>query len=188
VFNKVLALSGFLLLIFSSVITFWKNDRGGWKKSLYEEKDLIGFVSLVLIIMHVFISIIILKPEYYEKFFGMDGKFNLTGELSMFFGVTGLAMMWMVNRFFSIFGVVNPQKKPRKQFKKLINIAIIAGFLHTCIMGIKSWFSPWDWHGFLPPITLLASLGFLWWLSVMLFNLSRLTRINRDGDKSRYVT
>ncbi len=168
--NKVFSLSGFLLLIFSSLISLRKHHLTGWYRDLYEKKDLLGFGSLVLIIVHVFISVAILKPEYYDKFFGVDGKLNLTGELSMFFGVAGLAMMWMVNRFFSIPGGGESNKKSKKLYKKLINLAIIAGFFHTAIMGIKSWITPWEWYGYLPPISLLASLGFLFWLMIFLLN------------------
>lgn len=172
VFNKVFALSGFLMLIISSLISLRSNHQNRWYQYLYEGKDLLGFGSLVLIIIHVFISVAILKPEYYDKFFETDGKLNLTGELSMLFGVMGLAMMWIVNRFFSLSGAVDPKRKSRKLFKKLISLAIVAGFFHTAIMGFKSWIAPWDWYGYLPPISLLASLGFLIWLMTNLFNLN----------------
>jgi hypothetical protein len=166
VINKVFAISGYLMLIISSLISLNKRHLKGWHLELYEGKDLLGFGSLVLIIVHVFISVAILKPEYYDKFFGTDGKLNLTGELSMLFGVGGLAIMWMVHRFFSLSGDVDPKRKSRKQFQKLINLAILAGFFHAAIMGIKSWMSPWGWYGYLPPISLIASVGFLIWLFV----------------------
>lgn len=157
VFNKVVALSGFLLLICSSLLSL-VNSR------IKEERDMIGFGSLVLIIIHVFISLIILSPDYFLKFYNPDGKMNLTGEVSMFFGVLGLAAMWMVNRYFSLSGTLNRGSETEKQFKKLIVVAIVAGFFHTAVMGIKSWLAPSTWHGYLPPITLLAALGFLVWL------------------------
>ncbi|MBS0001091.1 MAG: hypothetical protein KFF73_19055 [Cyclobacteriaceae bacterium] len=157
VFNKVVALSGFLLLIFSSILSLVKNG-------LKEDRDMIGFGSLVLIIIHVFISVILLGPEYFLKFYGPDGKYNLTGELSMLTGILGLAAMWMVNRYFSISGTLNRESIRGKQYKKLVSLAIIAGFFHTFIMGFKSWLTPDEWHGYFPPITLLAVFGFFAWM------------------------
>jgi len=130
---------------------------------------MLGFGSFVLIIIHVFLSLSILQPEYFSKFYGADGKLNLIGELSMLFGGLGLAMMWMVNRFFSLSGTINQKPESRQQFKKLINLAIIAGFMHTLIMGINSWLTPSAWYGYLPPITLLVALVFLLWTWVILF-------------------
>lgn len=167
VFNKVVALSGFLLLICSALLS---HVNIGIK----EDRDMIGFGSLILIIIHVFISLIILGPDYYLKFYYPEGKMNLTGELSMVFGVLGLAAMWMVNRYFSLSGIQNRVGGTKKQFKKLIDIAIVAGFLHTAIMGIKSWLAPAEWQGYLPPITLLAALAFLVWL-YFVFRKKRIT-------------
>lgn len=161
--NKVFALSGFLMLMITSILSLNRQRLQGWYLALYEERNLIGFGSLVLIILHVFISVIILSPEYFDKFFAPDGKMNLKGEFSMFFGVAGFAFMWMVNRYFSISGEVDPKKKSRKQFKRLINLSVFAGFLHTSIMGIGSWITPWEWYGYMPPISLVASLGFVVW-------------------------
>jgi hypothetical protein len=161
VFNKVVALSGFLLLISSSLLSL-VNSR------IKEERDMIGFGSLILIIIHVFISLAILGPEYFQKFYSPDGRMNLTGELSMFFGVLGLASMWMVNRYFSLSGMLNRGSGAKKEFKKLINLAIIAGFFHTLIMGLKGWLIPAEWHGYLPPITLLSALGVLVWIYFLL--------------------
>lgn len=173
--NKVFALSGFLMLIITSILSLSPQRFQGWYLALYEERNLIGFGSLVLIILHVFISVIILSPEYFDKFFAMDGKMNLKGEFSMFFGVAGFALMWMVNRYFSISGEVDPKRKSRNQFKKLINLSVFAGFLHTTIMGIGSWITPWEWYGYMPPISLVASLGFLVWFIIFLIRRNPVT-------------
>ena len=164
ILNKVFAISGFVILMISSWISASKNINSSWRLVLFERRDILGFGSLVLIIIHVFISLAILKPEYFEKFFDTNDKLNVVGELSMLFGILGLAMMWMVNRYFSLGDMAIQQSKIRHHFKILINLAIIAGFLHTLIMGIKSWLKPIEWYGYLPPITLLAAIGFLIWL------------------------
>jgi hypothetical protein len=167
VLNKVFALSGFVLLVLSSIISRYNHAR--LFRSLDVDKDMLGFSSLVLIIIHVFISLILLGPEYYDKFFQLDGKMNFLGELSMLFGVLGLGLMWMVNRFFSISGSIKGSYNSRRKFRRMIILAIIAGFIHTVFMGIKSWFSPSGWHGYLPPITLLATVVFIYWGWVVLF-------------------
>ena len=74
---------------------------------------------------------------------------------------------------------MDPKKKSRKKFKKLINLAIFFGFLHTMIMGIPSWITPLKWSGYMPPISLIASLGFLAWLVIFL--------IRKKGDYCRQI-
>jgi hypothetical protein len=161
--NKVFALSGFIMLMITSILSLNRQRLQGWFLELHAERNLLGAGSLVLIIFHVFMSVVILSPEYYDKFFASDGKMNLKGEFSMFFGVAGLAVMWLINRYFSLSGEFDPTRKSRKQFKKLISLAIFTGFLHTLIMGFQSWMTPWEWYGYMPPISLVASFGFLVW-------------------------
>src|SRR3989338_7892142 len=46
-----------------------------------------GLFGFGLAAMHVIISLLIFSPAYYPKFFAESGKLNMTGELSLLFGV-----------------------------------------------------------------------------------------------------
>ncbi len=164
ILNKATALSGFFLLIISSVISMLKNRDFHWLNSCYQGKDIIGKGSFLLIIAHVFISLIIMSPAYFEKFFAESDRLNLKGELSMLMGVAGLIFLWRINRYFTYSAFDRVEKRSRPLHRQLISWGIVVSSLHVIIMGYDSWFEPGKWHGYFPPITLVALVGFILWI------------------------
>ena len=111
----------------------------------------------VLIIFHVLLSMVILGPEYYGKFYNSD-KLNLVGGLSLLFGI--LAFLG-----FSIKGIFLLNTKFDKPFLlnsastvrlKSLNFLFLG--VHLFSMGISGWLMPTKWPGYLLPISLIAFL------------------------------
>jgi hypothetical protein len=168
ILNKAMALTGFFLLLVSSLSSFFDGKPYYWFKVISANKDITGIGSFLFIIGHIFMSILIMNPSYFEKFYIENAEMNLTGEGSMLFGVIALIFMWLANRYFS-FTVISSQKNSNRfEFKKLIHWGVIFSTLHVIIMGIASWIKPSGWYGYLPPITLIAFCGFILWSVIMI--------------------
>lgn len=111
-----------------------------------------GTRAVVATVAHVVMSILVLDPPYFSKFFGVDGRMNAIGESSMLAGVAGFLVL--MGLFF-----VNQQGKPggsgslRTGWGRLV---LWCSGAHVAIMGVAGWLRPETWPGYLPPITLLS--------------------------------
>lgn len=153
--NKVVSISGIFFLAMSYSV-----GKAKWPKFREKQTSFIKFCALVgfsLIALHVFLSLIIIGPAYFPKFYHED-MMNLTGELSMLMGVVSLY-------FFSIpaittlpfmqeaVGIEKWQKRQRMGY-----FGLITSLVHVTVMGVGGWFNWHTWPGYMPPITLLAAL------------------------------
>lgn len=71
---------------------FWPKT---FVKHLYLRKYL-GLSGFALAVVHTVMSLLLFSPANYSKFFTETGALNLTGELSMLFGVLALAIFSIV--------------------------------------------------------------------------------------------
>lgn len=142
VFNKVLSLSALILFVLNH---FYKN-----KKRINSSNFLQEF-AIIFVLLHVLISFIVLTPNYFSKFFA-ESKFNLTGGLSILFGILAIGFLLpLINKstFKEIYNRFN-----NKKF--VANIFFVLTTMHVLVMGFKGWFEPQTWPGGLPPITLIS--------------------------------
>lgn len=156
ILNKVFSSVGLFFLAFSYVVgkihikkLETKEARTLWMKY----SGLIGFSFSA---MHVFMTLMILNPAYYPKFYDGD-MLNLTGELSMLMGVVSLY-------FFSIPAITTIPfmqeafgLKKWKRRQKMGYYGLLAALLHVVIMGFSGWLKVSAWPGYLPPITLISA-------------------------------
>ncbi|MDX2305671.1 MAG: hypothetical protein NW226_22885 [Microscillaceae bacterium] len=98
--------------------------------------------------IHVLLSLLILNPTYYEKFF-YQGKLTISAGFSMLLGAIAFGMF-----------VSGKNNHTNNKLQNLIILALLVG-LHAGLQGFLSWFLPHTWPGGLPPITLLSSLASL---------------------------
>lgn len=142
VMNKVFAISS--LILFSLYQLSIQKDKLNAIK-LYRE------YAIVLGISHLIISVIIMSPHYFPKYYN-DLKFNLTGELSILFGVCAFSIIVLMLTKNLLEGIVN-KVKYRDGIAKLFFIFIIS---HIFITGYSGWLDPGTWPGGLPPITMIS--------------------------------
>src|SRR3989338_11414763 len=87
--NKAIALYAVVFIALSFIIgplvKFWPGTFTRFRP-LRKYFGLFGFGFASI---HALISLLIFTPQYYPKFFLETGKLNLTGEISMLFGVVG---------------------------------------------------------------------------------------------------
>ncbi len=133
--NKAFALSVVLLMFYRPFIH--KDDTSFYDTSVF-----------TLLLMHVLISMTILSPDYYPKFF-QESQMNLRGELSLLFGIAAFVT-------FIVLQFILQKKIFSLTFKLQVwtVLAFIAG--HLLSMGLSGWLTPGKWSGYLPPISLIA--------------------------------
>lgn len=124
---------------------------------LSREKDLrryYGTRAVAATVAHVVMSVLVLNPHYFSKFYGEDGRMNGIGEASMLAGIAGLLVLlglFCVNQQ----GPSAASGSLRRGWGRLV---LWCSGLHVAVMGVAGWLRPETWPGLLPPITLLSFL------------------------------
>lgn len=153
--NKIFSISGLFFLALSYAFDKIKRltIHGKTKPQVFIKYT--GLAGFSLSAMHVFISLAILSPDYYAKFYH-ENMMNFKGELSMLMGVLSLY-------FFTIPAIATipfMQKivgiKKWQQHQRMGYLGLWTALFHTAIMGYASWIDVSTWPGYLPPITLIA--------------------------------
>ena len=108
--------------------------------------------------VHGIISLILLSPAYYGKFYTAENALNITGQFSLLFGVLALTVFTVVAisslpLMFERLGEVKWRKMQRLGYS-----AFALTFLHVAIMGARGWVNPESYaYGFIS-ISLLSAL------------------------------
>jgi DMSO/TMAO reductase YedYZ heme-binding membrane subunit len=115
-----------------------------------------GLMGFFLAGVHAFFSLALLSPAYYGKYFDEVGRLNLQGEIALSVGVLAL---------FCLLGpaVTTLPMMPKaiggarwKRNQRLGYAALAFVVVHLVFLGFKGWLAPGDWHGGIPPISLVA--------------------------------
>lgn len=154
--NKAIALGAVVFIALSFVIgpliKFWP----GIFDKLQPLRKYFGLLGFSLASIHVFMSLLIFTPQYYPKFFLESGKLNLTGELSMLFGVIGFFIFLIV----AISDIPSIEKSMKfehwLEIQRTGYLAFFFVLLHVFAMGFGGWLTPKTWPGGLLPISLIA--------------------------------
>ena len=153
--NKAIALASVVFIALSFILgplaKFWPNTF----VKLQPLRKYFGLLGFGLASVHAFISLLIFNSQYYSKFF-TEGKLNLTGELSMLFGVIGFFIFLLV----AISDIPSVMKSIKyENWLKIQRTGYLAFFfvlLHVFVMGFEGWLTPNTWPGGLLPISLVA--------------------------------
>ena len=115
-----------------------------------------GLMGFFLAGIHAFLSVCLLSPAYYGKYFDPDGRLNLQGELAMTIGVLALFLLMApaiatLPMMAKAIGGVRWKRSQRMGYLTLLLVAT-----HLVVLGLKGWLAPKGWHGWMPPISLVA--------------------------------
>ncbi|MYC68836.1 MAG: hypothetical protein F4X12_21210 [Acidobacteriia bacterium] len=120
-----------------------------------------GLTGFGMISMHILMSMVLLSPANYEKFFAASGKLNLTGEVTFLCGVLayGCLLFPAITTLPHMYDAFGMERWLRAQHLGYATLALACG--HTFAMGYKGWFDLSTWPGSMPPITMLGFLAAL---------------------------
>lgn len=156
IFNKGIALSSFVLLVFN--FTFGPLNNIGLKvpQSWLNSRRALGMTGFLLALIHVLMSFLVFKKDVFAKFFEESGSLTLMAGLSMLGGILSFVVLWAYNLSFQT------HLREDKMFIKFITsrnfllFAMLLGAAHLFFMGFKGWMQPATWPGGLPPISLVG--------------------------------
>lgn len=115
-----------------------------------------GIFGFFLAGIHALLSLCLLNPAYFQKFFGEDGRLNFTGELSITAGVIGLFLLVSpaISTLPMMPKAIGGWRWKRGQRVGYLALAFVV--VHLVAMGYKGWMTPSKWPGGLLPISLIA--------------------------------
>ncbi len=168
ILNKAVALSAFVLLSFN--FSFGPICNLGLKipDSWMNARRAMGISAIIMVLIHVLMSFLIFNQATYSKFFEQNGTLTIFAGLSMLGGVLSFVVIGAYS-----FGFITHLKENKVfiQFlksRKFLLFTILLGMIHLFFMGFKGWLIPSDWHGGLPPISLV---GFFFFMNSFIVNL-----------------
>lgn len=155
--NKAISFSAIVFIALSCSLGAMGRLWPGVLSPALNHRKYFGLLGFFLAVVHSIISVLIFKPEYYDKFFTSNGQLSFSSELSMFFGVFAFsvfALMAIVS-LPGIAGSINRRTWIRIQ--KYGPWGLLLTLLHLVMMGYTSWLDPASWPGGLLPISLTAA-------------------------------
>lgn len=156
ILNKGLCLAAFVLLTMNFALGPVNNLGVSVPQSWLNARKAMGMSGFLLVMLHALMSFLLFRPAVYGKFFNDDGTLTLSAGLSMLGGVTAFVVLWGYNMTFQTF---LREDKAFVEFitsRKFMLFALLLGAAHLFFMGYEGWLNPADWHGGLPPVSLVA--------------------------------
>ncbi|MEI7768144.1 MAG: hypothetical protein WCJ97_11985 [Phycisphaerae bacterium] len=147
--NKVTAVAAAGALVLLAYAHYRRQDEAGqyWLKA-----------AGTLVLIHVLISLSILTPGNYKRFFIPEsGRYNPIGQWFVLMGILATVAWWKWLR---------PQELLQPGWGKVLVAALVG--VHVTVMDSAGWFTPEKWFGGMPPISLwgaifaLAAVGLFW--------------------------
>jgi DMSO/TMAO reductase YedYZ heme-binding membrane subunit len=114
-----------------------------------------GLGGFFLAGMHAFMSVCILRPAYFAKYFEESGRLNMIGEIGMTTGV--VALFFLLSPAITTLPMM-PKAIGGKRWKRTQRVGYLGLLLvvaHLVDLGLKGWLNIGGWNG-LPPISLVA--------------------------------
>lgn len=136
--NKGLSFSSAALLFLSALTLFRSKAEPESSNKVLSQR--FGRWAWHCVLLHAILSLALLSPAYYGKFFE-QGLLNLKGELIILFGALAVYCFYRL------------QSLGENLLLKVLCSALLTA--HLLPMWGK-WFSPQAWYGFMPPISLLS--------------------------------
>lgn len=155
--NKAVALAATILIGLSFLLgplaRFWPQIV----PHLYLRKHL-GVIGFGMAALHAIMSLVLLNPANYSRFYVESGKFNLIGESSMLFGI----LAFLIFAAISISSLPPVENHMHPDQWKLVQrfgyIAYVFVLLHVGVMGYQGWFRSESWQYGLASISLISAL------------------------------
>ena len=161
IFNKATSLAAVVFVSCSYLIgkiIHWHDHDKALRLVVIKFCGLMGFF---LAGVHAFLSLSLLSPAYYAKYFDEAGRLNLQGELAISVGVIALFLLMgpALMTLPMMPKAVGGQRWKRGQRMGYLTLILVVA--HLVVLGLKGWLAPKGWPAGIPPISLVAVLAAL---------------------------
>ena len=156
ILNKGISLAAIILLTFNFAFGPLNNLGVKMPQGWLDARKAMGMTGFLLVLIHALISFMLFSPDVYGKFFEADGTLTMLAGLSMLGGVLAFVVLWGYNLSFQT------HLREDKAFIQFITSrtfliwAMLLGGAHLVFMGYEGWMNPSEWHGGIPPVSLVA--------------------------------
>ncbi len=115
-----------------------------------------GLMGFFLAGVHAFLSLGLLSPAYYGKYFDAVGRLNLEGEIAISVGVVALFFLLSpaVTTLPMMPKAIGGVRWKRSQRAGYVALTLVV--VHLVALGWRGWLAPGGWNGGMPPISLVA--------------------------------
>lgn len=155
--NKAISLAAVFFIALSYILgplaRFWPKRI----VPLLTTRRFFGLLGFGLAALHGLLSLLLFTSANYPRLFSSDGTLNLTGELSMLFGVIALFVFTVVALSCIPSITDRLQWEQWQRIQRLGYAGLILVLLHVLLMGYRGWLQPSQWPGNLLPISLIAA-------------------------------
>ena len=160
ILNKGISLAAFILLTLNFSLGPLKNLGAKVPEGWLNARKALGMTGFLLVLIHALMSFLLFSPSVYGKFFEADGTLTLLAGLSMLGGVLAFVVLWTYNMSFQTFLREDQAFIRFITSRKFLLSAMLLGAAHIFFMGYEGWLNPSDWHGGMPPVSLVAFVFF----------------------------
>ena len=159
IFNKATSLAAVVFVACSYLvgkIIHWHDHDRALRLVVIKFCGLVGFF---LAGVHAFFSLCLLSPAYYAKYFDVDGRLNLQGEVALSIGVVALFLLMApaITTLPMMAKAIGGKRWKRSQRVGYLTLILVVG--HLVVLGWKGWLAPSGWQAGIPPISLVAVLA-----------------------------
>ncbi len=115
-----------------------------------------GLMGFFLACVHGLMSVFLLTPAYFAKYFNADGRLNLQGEAGMALGI--VALFFLLSPAITTLPMM-PKALGGWRWKRSQRVGYVALLLtgvHLVFLGLKGWMTPGKWPSGMVPISLIA--------------------------------
>lgn len=115
-----------------------------------------GLVGLFLAAIHAVMSVSLLRPPYFAKYFDATGRLNLQAEVGISLGI--LALFFLLSPAITTLPMM-PKALGSWRWKRSQRVGYLALSLvafHLVALGLQGWLTPERWPAGLVPISLIA--------------------------------
>lgn len=156
IINKALASAAVLSVASSYLISSYAKLGNKVAKRYLSYKRYFGLAGFYFMALHIFFGLRIVNNVFMPQFFSSDGDFTIRGQVIIALGILGF-LLFLSPAITSIGDVMKKLDGRKWQILQKIGYAAFSVILlHVSIIGYENWFSPNNWPGGIPPITLIC--------------------------------
>ena len=156
ILNKGLSLSAFILISLTFSLASAKKLGLPISDSWLNARKALGVSGFLLVLMHLFMSLLLFSPAHYAKMFEADASMTFNTGISMLFGILAFVVLWGYNLSFQTFLREDKAFIAFITSRPFLLVVFTFGAIHLLFMGFNGWLNPSLWNGGLPPISLVA--------------------------------